>query len=294
MITRVVAVLCVCFFACLHAECCKNQHICLTTFIKSEETDDGICRGINEYLKCVVNLENAEADEIKYILGRLQREPGLFTHNCTVDTELTLFLNLPPVYLSSVQPMKIPNSYPSTTNVCLNTYLDTLGTYSNTPTLICQSLLTFFHCTQSTLLAPPEEVREAMAVFTEELSRFQLRCDLRSELINTACKTTTDKCVVAYFDNILQSKFKDEPIWTCPYLQYFTQCLAQTTCSIDVVTDLMKLVGKFETHRTGYDCDTLKATEIISKKPVIRRLAEIISGPYQVALSETVNILVQD
>ncbi|XP_059153267.1 uncharacterized protein LOC131939035 [Physella acuta] len=205
MITNVIVVICVCFFTCVQAQCCKSQHICLMAFINSEESNDGICRGISGYFKCSVNIENTEAAEFKYILELLMEEAEVFPNNCSVDSELSLFLNEAPEYLSEMQPKSTHQRYPVTANVCLTTYLETLGAYFNNPSLICQALSAFLYCNQVTLNEPMETVNDVIAVFKEELSKFQLNCEITSELITTSCETATNACLVGYFHTVLHN-----------------------------------------------------------------------------------------
>ncbi|XP_059154477.1 uncharacterized protein LOC131939964 isoform X2 [Physella acuta] len=266
----------------------------LCAFIQTNETEDQICRGINEYIKCIVNLENEDVEEIQKLINEISSKFSFHNKNCDIDEELRIMLGIDSRYVYTNLTNQITKEFEEREDKCLNTYLDRLQLYLYTPEFICQELASYFKCNQDSFNTTLEELDETMNVFKDELARFDLNCDFNKDTLTIACEKMVGRCLAMYFENVLQHKNDAAPTWTCSYTQAFNTCIAKSTCCSDTVTEMILQVEDIEFKRTGYSCESSRITMKTKKRKIIRSLAEIIAGSYQVALSETVSFLLQN
>ncbi|XP_059160182.1 uncharacterized protein LOC131943890 isoform X3 [Physella acuta] len=244
--------------------CCKNEHFCQTLLINNlEDTSSTLCKNVNEFLRCKMGVGLATDGEVKEMIERLMADVTFGGLGC-VDTEAG--------------------------SVCLDTYLENIDSHVNFRSLVCQDINVFLKCVSDQRSA--EDLDKAITLFNYVLEEYGLFCNLTRETVIMDCDVGAGKCLTSYFHKQSDGAFKDIHGSKCPYINDYLVCMVRTSCSIHTLQEGLKVLSSIEEQKSGYKCDIGLDTSasVTLRNKMATRLATVMMGPYQVALSETIRV----
>ncbi|XP_059160181.1 uncharacterized protein LOC131943890 isoform X2 [Physella acuta] len=279
-----------CLIARIFSACCKNEHFCQTLLINNlEDTSSTLCKNVNEFLRCKMGVGLATDGEVKEMIERLMADVTFGGLGCDIDTELlsTLRLENKPANLMNVNVFKVDTEAGS---VCLDTYLENIDSHVNFRSLVCQDINVFLKCVSDQRSA--EDLDKAITLFNYVLEEYGLFCNLTRETVIMDCDVGAGKCLTSYFHKQSDGAFKDIHGSKCPYINDYLVCMVRTSCSIHTLQEGLKVLSSIEEQKSGYKCDIGLDTSasVTLRNKMATRLATVMMGPYQVALSETIRV----